>query len=150
VVDRCGERGSSLFVAMIACVLIGGAVMLLGNDLNDRQRTFRMRARIVALDHLADAAMAETLAGLSGDPAFGGVLRQRLGDGIIWSEVILEDGEGNVRSVISSAQFDGWRGTIEARLDIGPSGPTVISWNRSTRPIQGNSRLLRRKSSSRR
>jgi hypothetical protein len=148
VVNRHGERGSSLLVAILATALIGSAVMLLSSDLTERQRLFRLQARTVTLDHLADAALAEALAELTRDSGFQGRLRHQFGDGVIWSEVTASDQGVDTRLVVAKAEFDGWLEILRAQVAVGPDGPSIVQWRRSTQPVQGSSRLLRRKSSS--
>ena len=148
MVSHRSDRGSGLIVAILACALIGSAVMLLSQDLNDRQRIFRLKARIVTLDNMSDAAFAETLAELANDPGFTGMALRAIGQGVIWSRVtpILPD----EASVIAEAEFDGWRCVLEARVALDDKGPKVLQWNRYTEPAQGSSRLLRKKSNNRR
>ena len=142
-----GNRGASLIMAMLACALIGTAVMLLADDLNIRQRQFRQECRVITLDHLSDAAFAETLAALAVDPGYQGLSLRAVGTGVIWSRV--ETSAPGRVDVVAEAEFDLWRGVIEAEVELDSGGPRVASWRRFTEPAQGSSRLLRRKSSNR-
>lgn len=148
MVSRRTDRGSGLIMAILACALIGTAMMLLSQDLTDRQRLFRQKARIVTLDHLSDAAFAETLAELAKDPGYSGMALRSIDQGIIWSGVASTSSDEV--SVIAEAEFDGWRGVLEARVALHDAGPRVLTWNRYTEPAQGSSRLLRKKSNNRR
>lgn len=132
MVGRTRERGSSLIVAILASALVAIAVGLLVQDLNDRQRVFRHGARVIALTHFGDAALSVTLAELAADPEFPGFAPRRIDDGLIWSHVEhLPDGRV---SITAEAEFDGWRGLLKAEFELGPDGPTVLRWRRSTRP----------------
>ena len=146
MVRGAGERGSSLIVAILATAMIGVSVMIVTQDLNDRQRLFRHQAAVVGLVHLGDAAFAETLAELDRDAGFSGMSLREIDNGAVWSRV--QPGSPSTVSVTAEAELDGWRGAIEAEVEIGPAGPVVLRWQRSSRPVQGSSRLLRRKSTS--
>ncbi len=132
MVGRPRERGSSLIVAILASALVAIAVGLIVQDLNDRQRLFRHRARVIALTHLVDAALSVTLAELAADPGFPGFAPRRIDDEVIWSHVErLPDGRV---SITAEAESDGWQGVLKAEFELGPDGPTVLRWRRSTRP----------------
>ncbi len=146
MVTRRAERGSSLIVAILACALIGATIGILSQDLIDRQRLFRHEARVIGLTHLGDAALASTLAELTADPSYQGMTTRRVDDGAVWSRVTANSATSLAVSV--RAELDGWFGCLEAEVELGSEGPEVRQWRRWTEPIQGKSRLLRRKSNS--
>jgi hypothetical protein len=147
VVKDRGDRGAALIMAILASALIGMAVMVLADDLNNRQRLFRQESRQITLGHLSDAVLAETLAELAADPQFKGLPLRKLGEGVIWSRVdTIAPGRADV---VGEAEFDQWRGVIEAEVEMDAEGPRVTSWRKFTEPAQGSSRLLRKKSSNR-
>lgn len=145
MVTRSSERGSALIMAILAAALIGTAVMLLSQDLNDRQRLLRHKVRKITTGHLCDAVFAETLAELSNDPDFSGVPFRQVEQGVIGSLVNIESAE--MISISAEAEFDGLRSILEAEISVDDVGLRVERWDRYFEPVQGSSRLFRRKSS---
>ena len=123
---RRRERGAALLVAMVALVVVSIAAHAVHGTLVRSLHGFRGDRRAAQLRALSDAALADTLARLSSDPAFRGVPRRPLADGFLKSEV-RPRGEGVVE-VFATAEAAGVRSTAWAVVALEPTGPRVVEW----------------------
>jgi hypothetical protein len=125
------ENGGALLFALIALVVVAAAVMIVALQVETLDIPQRHEHRSAVLAALADAALAEALANLSIDPAFGGLAERRFGLGTVATRVA----PAGVTSVQVTAvgSFHGWRAVIRAEVDL-TDGPRVIRLERGQRP----------------
>ncbi len=123
------DRGSTLFVALVALFVVAIAAQALHGVLVRSLHGFQEERRSVQLRALTDAALATTLANLSEDPSVRSVPRRRLADGFLQSEV-RSHGQGVVE-VLATGEIGGARSTARALVSLEPAGPRVVAWSPS-------------------
>jgi len=126
VVSRSRESGIALIVALLLLVLVTMSLLAVAGYVQGRVNAFQVEQRTVILTALADAAMAETLAGLQEDEDFEGIDRRQFGAGSIASTVVRS--QPSTVEVMARGRITGWQATIEARVELTPAGPRVASW----------------------
>jgi hypothetical protein len=132
VVNRRSERGSALVFALATLTLIAITIAAVTAELQARGAGVVIEERSVRLTALSDAAMAETLAGLSAQgSSFAGVPERRVEGGTMSSSV-RPIGEWEAE-VIATGSRDGWVSTIRARVFL-EGGPRVLWWQRTQGP----------------
>lgn len=121
------ESGYALLVALLVVFLLSVALALIGLSLAVRLRTAREEARGVTLGALCDAAVAETLSGLSaGFP--GAVGEHPLGSGTIASQVATVD--PHHFRIRATARFGARTRTVVADVQRDSQGTRVLHWQR--------------------
>lgn len=124
-----GRRGSTLLVAMVALVVVAIAAQAIHGVLVRSLHGMQDERRSVQLRALTDAALAATLANLSGDPSARKIPRRRLADGYLESAV--RDHGSGLLEVLASGEIGGRRATARALVSLDPPGPHVVSWEPS-------------------
>jgi hypothetical protein len=123
---RPGERGAALLLVLFVLVVAWSATLVAAASLADDLRSARADHRRLRLTVLTDAALAEALAELAGDPYAtglpwhpfaGGEIACRIGD--------IDDLE---RTVTASARIGGVERTVIAQVVLAPWGPAVAGW----------------------
>jgi hypothetical protein len=122
------DSGAALVLAVAALAIVAGTVLIVASQMQASQITVRHDFRSTVLDSLADAALAEALAGLSLDPSFTGLPSHLYGHGEIGSAVG-PAGETS-RMVTATARFQRWTATISAEVDI-TGAPRIMRLERS-------------------
>jgi hypothetical protein len=122
-----GGAGFALLVALIVTFLVSVALSLVGLSLAVRMRTAREEARATTLNALCDAAVAETLAGLSSGQARG-IGEHPFGSGTIGSQVQTVT-PGHYR-ITATARFGGRTRTVLADVVRDDQGTRVVHWQR--------------------
>jgi hypothetical protein len=126
------ERGSALVFALATLTLVAITIAAVTSELRARGAGVVIEERSVRLTALSDAAMAETLAGLSDHGvSFAGVAERRVEGGTM-SSVVRPLGEWEVE-VVAVGTRDGWISTIQARVFV-EGGPRVLWWQRTQGP----------------
>jgi hypothetical protein len=121
-----------LIVALLVVAVMAVAVLLVFRHLQLRTSAVRLDERQIHLVALTDAAMAETMAGLSAGRSFGGV-RPRGFDGGEISSTVTSSGRHTV-AVQAIGRSRGWRGVLSARVVLEEDGPRIVSWSRRQGP----------------
>ena len=123
------DDGFALASVLLAILLLSIGLALVAASLQLRMGLVRQEARSVTLTALSDAALAETLAELSEDATFPGVLEHELGPGRLRSKVwLVYPGR---YEVVATAIYAGRRRTVEAEV-LRPLGAParVVRWRR--------------------
>ena len=123
------DRGSTLFVALVALFVVAIAAQALHGALVRSLHGYREERQSVQLRALTDAALAATLASLSEDPSIRSVPKRRLGEGFLLSEV-RSHGPGVVE-VLATGEIGVARSTARALVSLEPTGPRVVAWDPS-------------------
>jgi hypothetical protein len=127
------ERGSALIFALATLTLVAITVAAVTSELQSRGAGVVIEERSVRLTALSDAAMAETLAGLSDKGiAFAGIAERRVEGGTMSSSVqIISAWEVEVLAIGSR---DSWNSVIRAKVSLN-GGPRVVWWQRTQGPV---------------
>ena len=126
------ERGFALATALFVLLLVSIALALVAGSLALNLRLEREEAQSLRRTALADAALAEALAGLAADAGFPGADEHPFGGGAIGSSV--EPLGGGSYRVLARASFAGLARAAEARVARSPLGEVqVVRW-RPVRP----------------
>ena len=131
---RSNERGTALVFALATLTLVAITIAGVTAELRSRGAGVVIEERSVRLTALSDAAMAETLAELSGQgAAFPGVVERRVEGGTMSSSVRhISAWEVEVFAVGSR---DGWSSVIRAKVSL-QAAPRVVWWQRTQAPTQ--------------
>ncbi len=127
MVAHRGEEGWALPLALGVAAVVVLAVLAMGALVEGRQASTRREGRRIHAVAAADAACAETLAGLAEDPSFRGVAARPFGGGSIAStvEVVGPDAV----EVVAIGTWREWTVRITAAVDVS-GGPAVMAWKR--------------------
>ena len=131
VIRITAQRGSALVFALAALTLVAMTVLAVSAEVRSRGAGVVMEERHVRLTALSDAAMAESLAELARNAAFGGIPERRIEGGSIASAV-RQVGLHEVE-LEAIGRRDGWRSVVIARVDL-EYGPRVLRWQRTQKP----------------
>jgi len=127
VVARRGEDGWALPLALGVAAVVVMAVLAMGALVTGRQESTRREGRRLHAVAAADAACAETLAGLAEDPGFRGIAPRPFGGGTIASSV--EVVGPDAVELVATGTWREWTVRITAAVDV--SGrPVVLAWKR--------------------
>ena len=122
-----GQRGFALATALFVLLLVSIALALVAGSLTLHLRLERDEAQSLRRTALADAALAEALAGLAGNAGYSGAGEHPFGGGAIASDV--EPLGGGVYRIVASAHFAGRGRAAEARVTRSPLGEVrVVRW----------------------
>lgn len=125
---RPGSRraGVALLLALVVLLLVFEAAALVAGALAVKLRSTREDRTRVALDALADAALADALARLDADPRYQGVAERDLGAGHLWSDV---EPQGTNRWTIDArATLPAGGRVVEAEARLYEDGLRVVAW----------------------
>lgn len=127
--DRDGspQRGSALMLALGTIIVTSMAVLLVAGMIQTRRISFDLQKRNIMLSALADAAMAQTMAGIDKDENFSGFQEHSLGSGSISSSVSWTNPKS--RRVVATGRHQGWKAVIEARVRLEAAGPVILEWS---------------------
>jgi len=128
VKHRGSESGYALLTALLVLTLLSIALALLAVSLQIRMRLVRQESQALDLMALSDAAVAETLFGLTYDRFFHGVPERPFGRGTIASDV--EFVSPGLYRVTATAVQRGKRRTVRAEVVRNPQGARVVRWER--------------------
>ncbi len=121
------ERGSALLVALVTVLVVTMSMLLVASFIDVRKLSFEIEERNVTISALADAAMAETLANLSKEKYFKGVVERDFGGGSISSTVTIE--KNDHRRVVAVGKFKRWTASIDAKVSVQTTQPFVVKWS---------------------
>jgi hypothetical protein len=121
----------ALIFAIVALAAVAMMVAVVAASLQPRIITHTHLERTVKLTALVDAAMAESLAELALDRAFGGVVERPLGDGSM-SSTVTQVGLHEVE-IVAVGSSRGWRSIVVARVNV-ETVPRVMRWQRFSSP----------------
>lgn len=125
--DRSHERGFALTTALFVLLLLSIGLSLVAASLTLHLRLSRDEAQSLRRTALADAALAEALAGISHDANYPGAPDHPFGDGTIGSEVD-PLGAGRYRVRIRGA-YAGRIRAARAEVLRSPTGEVrVVHW----------------------
>ncbi len=127
------ESGQILLFSLLVVVLMSIAMGLVASLVAERQQAQRREAETIQLTAMADAVLAETLAGLADGAGSGGVAEREFGGGTIASEV--RAGSGSTLEVIARATWREGTRTVLATVEVGGPRPRVSGW-RVLRPSE--------------
>ena len=118
------ESGVALLWALLAVTAVAASVLLVASAVASRQPSSRYDHRNVVLTALSDAAMAETLARLSSDPACSGIDERPFGGGTIASTVTTTP--YGLREVTAVGEYQEWRSVVRAEVAM-DQGPRIVT-----------------------
>lgn len=124
---RRGQEGSALLTAVLTLFLVSVALALLAASLQLRMRLVQGEVETIQLVALADAALAEALAGVHADPLFPGAQEHPLGRGTVTSQVT-HLGFGRY-DVVATGTYAGRKRSVFAE---------VVRWAGSTDALDGD------------
>jgi hypothetical protein len=128
MVNRRSQSGHALLWAIALTAVAGLAGHTIHQLVITRLNAVRGEARTVTLGALADAGLAQTLAGLAHEPGFAGVAERSFGPGLVASKVTRA---GNRRLVVRvRASLADRALAVEAEVELAAGGPRVVSWQR--------------------
>lgn len=126
-----GQEGSALLTAVLTLFLVAVALALLAASLQLRMRLVKGEVETIQLVALADAALAEALAGLYADPLFPGEQEHALGRGTIESQVT-HLGFGRY-DVVATGTYAGGKRSVFAE---------VVRWTGSPETLDGDGEVV--------
>jgi hypothetical protein len=118
--------GFSLLLALVVMLLVFEAAALVAGSLGVRLRSAREDRTRVALDALADGALADALARLDADRFYSGEAERDIGAGHLWSDVERIGAEHG--QIEASATLGGERRAVEAEARLTGAGLRVVAW----------------------
>jgi hypothetical protein len=123
---RRRQAGQALLMVTLVLLLLMLGIGLVDDALGARLRATRDESLRVELDALADAAMAEALAGLAANASYPGAAAHPLARGAIASRVkCLEETR---YEVTATGRLGERQRTLRAQIDLPWGRPIVLSW----------------------
>lgn len=126
------QRGSALITVLGVAALVAVMALALASVVVNRQNITRSAENRARAQALADAALAESLAGLAGAPEhYAGFPERRWGRGLVNSSIGRDSG-----SEVVTVRAEGSSGGVRVRLDVvvrvdDDHPPVVLSWQRA-------------------
>jgi hypothetical protein len=128
MVRRKTEEGYGLLLALVVLFFVSFALSLLADGLALRSKLARSEADAIHLTALADAAVAEALAGLSQSVGYTGAASHPVGTGTVQSQVTRLS--PLVFEIDASGTYDGQTRRVSATVQINAGSLQVVSWRR--------------------
>ena len=122
---RREEQGFALILALFTLLLLTSILGVLGTSIQIQNEQLVREGRRIRADALADAALAETLAGLARSSNFRGVSGRELNGGWIRSEVRRH---GRLASVLVEAELGPAKRRIAVDVELVKGRPRVLGW----------------------